>query len=382
MNATALNRLLPPTTLAGLANLELVARTAVEGFLTGLHRSPHYGFSQEFKEYRAYVEGDDPRFVDWNVYARTERTYIRRYEGETNTRLMILLDASASMDYSSGGVSKLQYGKFLAAALAYLAARQHDPVGLIVFDEQIRQFRPATSRAGSLQSMIHTIDAVTAGRGTNLEECFRSFGEHLKRRGLVAVISDLYCDPLALSKAVQPLAYHGHDIMLFQLLDPRELQPDWSESVLLEDVETHKTLNVAPEYLAGEYRDKLGAHLASLRKAAADVPRTCIPARLASDRRTDLAAPCRARKSHAASVRVVDVRRGQRDAANGEAHAALLVAVVAAHSAAHRARACICRAAAHRAGHSGDERQCAIARDRARQVAVDAGWRSLAARTQ
>ena len=139
MSATAVNRLLPPTTLAGLANLELVARTAVEGFLTGLHRSPHYGFSQEFKEYRAYVEGDDPRFVDWNVYARTERTYIRRYEGETNTRLMILLDASESMDYSSGGVSKLQYGKFLAAALAYLAARQHDPVGLIVFDEQIRQ---------------------------------------------------------------------------------------------------------------------------------------------------------------------------------------------------------------------------------------------------
>ena len=165
----ALNRLLPPTTLAGLANLELVARTAVEGFLTGLHRSPHYGFSQEFKEYRAYVEGDDPRFVDWNVYARTERTYIRRYEGETNTRLMILLDASASMGYSSGGVSKLQYGKFLAAALAYLAARQHDPVGLIVFDEKVRQFRPATSRAGSLQSMIHTIDAVTAGGGTNLD---------------------------------------------------------------------------------------------------------------------------------------------------------------------------------------------------------------------
>src|ERR671915_459627 len=123
MSAGALNRLLPPETLAGLANLELVARTAVEGFLTGLHRSPHYGFSQEFKEFRAYAEGDDPRFVDWNVYARTERTYIRRFEGETNTRLMILLDASASMGYGSGSITKLQYGKFLAAALAYVAAR-------------------------------------------------------------------------------------------------------------------------------------------------------------------------------------------------------------------------------------------------------------------
>jgi uncharacterized protein (DUF58 family) len=262
-------RLLPPETLAGLANLELVARTAVEGFLTGLHRSPHYGFSQEFKEYRAYVEGDDPRFVDWNVYARTERTYIRRYEGETNTRLMILLDASASMGYSSGSISKLQYGKFLAAALAYLAARQHDPVGLIVFDERVRQYRPATSRAGSLQGMIHTIDAVTPGNGTNLEECFRSFGEHLSRRGLVAVISDLYCDPAAMSKAVQPLAYRGHDIMLFQLLDPQEIKPQWRESVLLEDVETQRTLNVSPEYLADEYRQRLDRHLQSLREAAA-----------------------------------------------------------------------------------------------------------------
>ncbi len=243
----------------------------MEGFLTGLHRSPHYGFSQEFKEYRAYVEGDDPRFVDWNVYARTERTYIRRYEGETNTRLMILLDASASMGYGSHSVTKLQYGKFLAAALAYLAARQHDPVGLIVFDEKVRTFRPATSRAGSLTAMIHAIDAVTPGNGTNLEACFQRFGEHLSRRGLVAVISDLYCNPEQMSRAVQPLAYRGHDIMLFQLLDPQEMQPNWRESVLLKDVETQRTLNVSPEYLAGEYKQRLDAHLQSLRRAAANV---------------------------------------------------------------------------------------------------------------
>ena len=268
MNAAATPRLLPPETLAGLANLELVARTAVEGFLTGLHRSPHYGFSQEFKEYRAYVEGDDPRFIDWNVYARTERTYVRRYEGETNTRLMILLDASASMGYGSRSITKLQYAKFLAAALAYLAARQQDPVGLIVFDEDIRTYRPATSRAGSLNAMIHSIDAVTPGNGTNLEKCFHRFGEHLGRRGLVAVISDLYCDPVAMSRAVQPLAYRGHDIMFFQLLDPQEVRPDWRESVLLEDVETRRAINVSPEYLAGEYQQRLDAHLQSLRRAA------------------------------------------------------------------------------------------------------------------
>ena len=269
MSTSIHNRLLAPETLAGLANLELVARTAVEGFLTGLHRSPRFGFSQEFREYRAYVEGDDPRFVDWNVYARTDRTYIKRYEGETNTRLMILLDASASMGYSSHGISKLQYAKFLAAALAYLAGRQHDPVGLIVFDEQMRQYRPATSRAGSLQSIIHAIDAVTPGGGTDLGKCFEGFREHLTRRGLVAVISDLYCDPAAMTRAVQPLAARGHDIMILQVLDPQEIEPQWHESVVLEDLETQRTINVAPEYLEQGYRQRLATHLDSLRAIAA-----------------------------------------------------------------------------------------------------------------
>lgn len=274
MNASVRNHLLPPETLAGLADLELVARTAVNGFLTGLHRSPHFGFSQEFREYRAYVEGDDPRFVDWNVYARTDRTYVRRFEGETNTRLMILLDASKSMAYGSHAgphvVSKLQYAKFLAAALAWLAARQHDPVGLIVFDETLRQYRPATSHSGSLQSLIHMIDAVTPGGGTNLDECFSRLCEHVMRRSLVAVISDLYCDPAAMRRAVQPLAAHGHDIMLFQVLDPQEIKPQWRESVVLEDVETHERLNVSPEYLEGRYQQRFTEHLEALRAVAAN----------------------------------------------------------------------------------------------------------------
>ncbi|MEO7774340.1 MAG: DUF58 domain-containing protein [Steroidobacteraceae bacterium] len=264
-------QLLTPATLASLANLELVARTAVEGFLVGLHRSPRFGFSQEFKEYRAYVEGDDPRFVDWNVFARTERTYIRRYEGETNTRLMITMDASASMGYGSHSVTKLGYAKFLAAALAYLASRQHDPAGLIVFDSTVREFRPPSARAGSLSGMIHAIDAVQAGGSTNLTESFRAFHEHVSRRGLVAVISDLYCDPAALARAVQPLAYHGSDIMIFQILDPRELKPDWNESVILEDLESGEALNVAPDYFRDKYGARLQAHLDSLRRAAAGV---------------------------------------------------------------------------------------------------------------
>lgn len=286
-DATAAARLLTPEVLAGLANLEIVARTAVEGFLIGLHRSPHFGFSQEFAEFRAYNEGDDPRFVDWNVYARTERTYIRRYEGETNTRLMVLLDASASMGFQSAqqstqrstGVSKLQYGKYLAAALAYLASRQHDPVGLIIFDEAIRHYRPASGRSGSLQAVLHALDAATPGGKTDLEGCFLKFREHLSRRGLVAIISDLYCDPVAMSKAVQPLAYTGHDMVFFQVLDPGELQPQWRDSVLFEDMESGKTLEVSPDYLEGTYRKKLDEHLAGVRRAAAGVGADLVLAR-------------------------------------------------------------------------------------------------------
>ncbi len=269
--------LLPPSTLASLANLELVARVAVEGFLVGLHRSPRFGFSQEFKEYRAYVEGDDPRFVDWNVYARTDRAYVRRYEGETNTRLMIVLDASASMGYRSHSVSKLQYGKFLAAALGYLAMRQHDPAGLIVFDEQVRQYRPPTSRAGGLAGLLHALDSVQASGGTRFLECFANFREHMTRRGLVAVITDLYCDPAALTKAVQPLAYRGHDIVIFQLLDPDEENPrslttvgegKGRESLIVQDMETNSTVQVSAQYLRDRYAEKLGSHLEALHSAA------------------------------------------------------------------------------------------------------------------
>lgn len=260
--------LLRPETLAGLANLDLVARAVVTGFLTGMHRSPFFGFSQEFAEYRAYAEGDDPRFVDWNVYARTDRTYIKRYIGETNTRLVVLLDASASMGFGSGKVTKLQYGKFLAATLAYLAARQHDAVGLIVFDDQIREHRPASTRAGRLSAVLHAIDRAEPGTGTDMKKPFERFHEVERGRGLVAVISDFYTDPEALLKSVQPLAYQGQDVILFQVLDPQELKPVLKESALLEDMETGQSMEVSPIYMSSLYRERLGAHIDALHKSA------------------------------------------------------------------------------------------------------------------
>ena len=263
-----LQNLLNPEVLASLSNLELVARAAVHGFLNGLHRSPFFGFSQEFAEYKAYAEGDDPRFIDWNVYARTERTYIKRYLGETNTRLVILLDSSASMGYGSGPVTKLQYAKFLAATLAYLAAQQHDAVGLIVFDEEVREYRPASSRLGKLSGILHAIDRASPGTGTNLKVPFEKFHQYERGKGLVVVISDFYCDPEAMIEGVQPLAYQGQDVALFQILDPQELNPELRESALMEDMETGESMEVSPTFMRSRYRNKIQKHIETLHSSA------------------------------------------------------------------------------------------------------------------
>jgi uncharacterized protein (DUF58 family) len=261
--------LLRPEVLASLSTLELVARSAVEGFFQGLHKSPRFGFSQEFAEYKAYAEGDDPRFVDWNVFARTDRAYIKRYLGETNTRLMIALDSSASMGYGTGAVNKLRYAKFVAASLAYMAIHQHDPVGLIAFDSKIRTYRPPSSRTGSLTAILHALDKLEAGSETDLTASFHQMHEHMQRRGLVAVISDLYCDPEGLTRAVQPFAWGGHDVMIFQILDRSELDPQWEESVLLEDVESGRQIEVSPDYMRTTYKERIGAHLEKMRQVAA-----------------------------------------------------------------------------------------------------------------
>ena len=263
-------RLLQPEVLAGLANLELIARAAVEGSLIGLHRSPLFGFSQEFAEYRSYTEGDDPRFIDWNVYARSDRTYIKRFLGETNSHLMLLIDSSASMGYGTTPVTKLRYAQILAASLAYIASRQHDAVGMMVFDEEVRSYRPPSGR-NKLHGLLHTIDAITSSRKTDMEKPFSRFREHIAKRGMVAVISDFYCDPKALIEGVKPLAFQGQDVILFQILDPRELRPDLSEAAVLEDMETGQTVEVSPAFMQKDYPERIKAHIRSLQEAAAGI---------------------------------------------------------------------------------------------------------------
>ena len=261
----AKSRFLDPRILSRLNNIELVARTVVDGFLTGLHHSPYFGFSLEFAEYRPYDIGDDPRFIDWNVFSRTDRTYIRRYSGETNTHLSILFDASGSMDYRSEGIPKIEYARYLAASLAYLCIKQHDAVALIVFDEKVRNFRPPSTRPGHLQSILHALVRAKASTITNLKAPFEYFQKYVSHRGLVAVISDFYTDPEVLIQSVQPLLYQGQDVIFFHVLDPVERKPEFGDSALLEDMETGASMEVSGDYVRRKYRMMMSNHVDKLR---------------------------------------------------------------------------------------------------------------------
>ncbi|HEY1183249.1 MAG TPA: DUF58 domain-containing protein [Bryobacteraceae bacterium] len=264
-----LQRFLDPATLNSISGLDLIAKTVVDGFVAGLHRSPDFGFSQEFAEYRAYAQGDDLRHVDWNVFARTGRCYLKRYRGETNTRLLVLLDTSASMGYGSHAVNKLDYARFLASSLCYLANVQRDAAGLIVFDEEVSNYVAPSTRQGQLFRLLHAIELAKTGTRTDFTKPFVHFQNFLHRRGIVVVVSDFYEDPAVIVKTVEPLRFRGNEVILFHLLDPQEIAPKFREPVLLVDMENSgAALEVSPEYARHEYRTKIDAHIKALRSQA------------------------------------------------------------------------------------------------------------------
>jgi uncharacterized protein (DUF58 family) len=258
------NRYLDPLVLAGISGLDLIAKTVVDGFLAGLHRSPDFGFSQEFEEYRAYTPGDDLRHVDWNVYARTERAYLKRYRGETNTSSVVLLDASASMGFGAT-VTKVDYAKYLASSLVYLAHLQRDSAGLIVFNDDVSNFVRPSSRQGQLMRLLHAIDEAELGKRTNFERPFFELQQFMKRRGVTALISDFFEKPETIVKTVEPLRFRGNELILFHVLDPRELEPKLDDGALLVDMETGEALEATPEYAKNEYRGKIQSHIEDLR---------------------------------------------------------------------------------------------------------------------
>jgi uncharacterized protein (DUF58 family) len=260
-------RFLDPDVLAGLSGLELIARTVVDGFVAGLHRSADFGFSQEFAEYRAYSPGDDLRHIDWNVYARTERAYVKRYHGETNTLLTVLLDASHSMQFHSHATSKMDYARYVAASLFYLALHnQHDAAGLIVFDDQVRNYVRPSTRQGQLRRLLAALELAEPGERTDFAKPMQHFQEFLRRRGLVVIVSDFYEPAEKLVRTIEPLRFHGSEVVLLHVLDPQELRPLLPEPSILVDLETQQQMEVTPEYARGEYRDKMSAHIAALRE--------------------------------------------------------------------------------------------------------------------
>ena len=264
-----LQRFLDPATLASISGLDLVAKTVVDGFVAGLHRSPDFGFSQEFAEYRAYSEGDDLRHVDWNVFARTGKCFLKKYRGETNTQLLILLDTSASMGYGSHTVTKLDYSRFVAASLCYMANVQRDAAGLIIFDEDVANYVAPSTRQGQLFRLLHAIENATPGTRTDFAKPFVHFQNFLHRRGIVVVLSDFYEQPDVIVKTVEPLRYRGNEVILFHVLDPQEIKPKFREPVLLVDMEdAHASLEVSPEYAREDYRRKIDTHIEALRSAA------------------------------------------------------------------------------------------------------------------
>lgn len=247
-------RFLLPEVISKLKRIDLKARLVVEGFLSGLHKSPYKGFSVEFAEYRQYMPGDEPKRIDWKVYAKTDRYFIREYEEETNLKAYLLLDASGSMGYSSDKLTKLEYASYLGASLAYLLLKQKDSIGLITFTSKIERYIPPRQTPHHLHILLEAIDKVRAGSETNLSVTFHELAERIKRRGLVIVLSDLFDDKEAVLRALRHFRHKKHEVLVFQIVDKNELEFAFNSPLILRDLETTRELVIDPRVLRSEYR--------------------------------------------------------------------------------------------------------------------------------
>ncbi len=258
-------RYLDPAIVARLGTIDLKARTIVEGFLTGLHRSPFKGFSVEFAEYRQYLPGDDLATLDWKIFARTDRHVVKKFEEETNLDCHLLLDVSGSMGYGSHAVTKLEYASYLAGALAYLMNRQRDAVGLLLFDDRIRTRLPARARAGHLRSVLMALERLTLGERTDVAKPLRHLVEAIRKRGLVVLISDLLDDPGRVIDGLKHFRYRGTDVIVFHVLDPDERQFPFERAARFRDMETAEEVMAVPAVVGAQYRDRMNALIETYR---------------------------------------------------------------------------------------------------------------------
>lgn len=248
---------LKPEIVSKLKNMSLRARLVVEGFITGLHRSPYHGFSVEFSEYRQYMPGDAIRHIDWKVYGKTDRFYIKQFEEETNLKCYLLVDASGSMGYSSHQITKLEYASYLAAALTYLMIEQRDAVGLITFDEKIKKYLPPRSIRSYLPQILRELDQVTCSEITDIANTLHEMAERIHRRGLIIVFSDLYDDPEKVMSGLKHFRHKKHEVIVFHILDPMEINFDFKRNTLFKDMETSDELLTQPWHIKAEYQNKV-----------------------------------------------------------------------------------------------------------------------------
>ncbi len=264
-------RYLEPEALARVKNLTLVARGVVEGFISGLHASPYKGFSVEFAEHREYSAGDDPRHLDYKMLARTERLYVKQYEEETNMRVQILLDSSGSMGYGQEAkITKLQYGSYLTAVLAYLMTRQQDSVGLTTFDTDVRLDMPARSSPRHFNEMMRQLEAIEPGRMTNVAQTLHKLANRFKRRCLIVLVSDLYDEPEEVMRALHHFRHRRHEVIVFHVFDKAEIDFPFRETIAFHDLETGERIQVDPAYVRDAYREEIDRFIEDYRRACAE----------------------------------------------------------------------------------------------------------------
>lgn len=259
-------RWIDPTTLMRIKNLELRAKVVVEGLFSGLHRSPYHGFSVEFSEYRQYTQGDDPKYIDWKLYARSDRHFIKRFEDETNLRCYLLLDRSRSMEFGSKEVTKADYGTTLAATIAYFLNRQRDAVGTLTFADQVIGYLPARYRPGHFHRLLVELERETSGKSTDLESPLEYIAQRSAKRGMAVLISDLLAPIGDLKKKLGSLRAQGHDLLIMRLLDREELELKLDKPTMLRDQESGRTMYIDPQQARAQYREQFDAHAAEIEK--------------------------------------------------------------------------------------------------------------------
>ncbi len=245
---------LNPEVVLRLKNMLLRARLIVEGFISGLHRSPYHGFSVEFSDYRQYIPGDEIRHIDWKIYGKTDRYYIKQFEEETNLKSYLLIDSSASMGYTSGKITKLEYASYLAAALTYLMIEQRDAVGTVIFDEKIQKYLPPRSIKSYLPLILKELEQIECSEKTDSANTFHEMAERIHRRGLIIVFSDLLDDPEKVISGLKHFRHKNHEVIVFQILDPMEISFDFKRNALFKDMETTEKITTQPWHIQSDYQ--------------------------------------------------------------------------------------------------------------------------------